>query len=336
MVGCTLFTKPAPCVQLDMHNWLFPSFPPFVLGPFAPPFSGSDGGKRWTSSPSSAWAPNHFHFSPAATIDVELYSLVLIASDIILSVAWHCLATKVFTRPEFRVRSLSPSVRFTLGVCFGAIRLWTLSYIQPLPIHRYMSQASFLVGMVLGLTALVFNDGPWRGIRSNPTHALNPDSMLNPAHLTKVTRLSLARNTIRRSLESGKTISIVLDGEGNLLFCQSGALILRHAALFRRANQSNAIVQLMCRAEQCQTGQRFFFGFWLGEPFSHFGVGKLNASHKAFVLELMLHLNQLEHGEFRWFQLPDAVAKQLSRRRIGGSSSDNSSDAGGGEGEVSA
>jgi hypothetical protein len=285
-----------------MQHWIVPSFHPFTLGPFS----------SSASYHHSAWFLKGTAMPP---IDVEMYNFVLFVCDILLTVVWHQLAKLFFNSPGFRIPFLSPSVRFSLGVLFGATRLWTLSFLQPMPYYRALSLASFAMGVILGLTALVFNDGPWRHMRPNSTSAFSRYSYFNPAHLALVTKQSLARATMRRSLEAGKSLSIVIDCEGELLYVQRGAMSMHVYGLFMWGSKT-AITRLMCREIECRSGPKRFFGFWRQSTFSHFGRVVWNAKQKRYLLELLVYLNKVPAGErvgLGWFQIPDSIAVLLDK-----------------------
>ena len=303
--------------------------PPFKLGPFAEePYHVT----AWAPPASLFWTQELF-------VDVEVYSLILLACDLLLTLAWHYATKYVVTRRQIRLRFLSPSVRFTFGVIFGAVRLWLISHLRPTPLYYFLSRLCFFVYLMLGLSALVFDDGPWRNVRPNARSALNRDSILNPyGALNKallssvsVTKLTLARPAVRRSLESGKTVTIVLDANGSLLYARRGSLDVRDAIQMRRGNR--CIIELVSRKEQCRSGTRDFFGFIHGAPFEHFGVRRMTQAQKRSLLELLLSLNEcssssmltnhaqaemlpLSRPNVKWFQIPKVVARAIKDKEL--------------------
>jgi hypothetical protein len=320
MVGCTLFTLPPPCKNGVESLWWLPSLRPFHLGPFSQePYH------------TTAWAsPSSLFWSPDIPVDVEVYSIVLLACDLLLTLAWHFATKYVVTRRQFRIRYLSPSVRFTGGVIFGAARLYAISHLRPTALYLFLARLCFFVYLFLGLSALVFDDGPWRNVRPNAKSALNRDSILNPyATLNKalatsvsVTKLTLARPAVRRSLESGKTVSIVLDANGSLLYARRGPLEIRDAVSMRR--DSRCIIELVARREVCKSGNRDFFGFIRGAPFEKLGMKGMTVAQKQSLLELLISLNDCASlikrnaetlaflkPDVRWFQVPNPVAKAI-------------------------
>lgn len=302
-----------------------PSLRPFKLGPFS-----SDEPYHET-----AWAtPASLFWLREPLVDVQVYSLILLSCDLLLTLAWHYATKYVWTRRQFRLRFLSPSVRFTFGVLFGAIRLFLISHLQPTALYFFLARLCFFVYLMLGLSALVFDDGPWRNVRPNARSALNRDSILNPygalnkaiTSSVSVTKLSLARPAVRRSLESGKTVTIVLDASGSLLYARRGRLEIRDAIQMRRGGR--CIIELVARKEQCRSGMKDFFGYVFGAPFENFGIRRLTSPQKQSLLELMLSLNECSNGtpskqsirndftslnrpHVKWFQVPKPVAKAL-------------------------
>lgn len=303
MVGCTIFTLPPSCgelfgsVESGDRFWWVPSSRPFTLGPFSAAAS-------WVSE--SSWAIGSRGggggvYESLLSIDQE-YSVVMLACDVFMTLAWHFTTKHVVGRRggQFRLKYLSPSVRFTLGVLFGALRLWGIAHLHPTPLYSFLSRFCFFVYLILGLSALVFDDGPWRGVRPNAKSALDSDSLLNPyatinkALNTSVTKLTLARPAVRRSLESGGIVTIVLDSHGSLIFACRGTLDIREASKMRKANNVRCVIELVARKEVCKSGEKFFFGFVHGAPFLKFGKRSLTLSQQQTLLELMINLNELK------------------------------------------
>jgi len=317
MVGCTIFTLPPPCINGGEKLWWLPSIRPFRLGPF----SEEPHHRAAWASPAAAFQ------SLDSSVDVaSVYSIILLACDLLLNLAWHYATKYVLTRRQFRLKFLSPSVRFTFGVIFGLARLWAISYLRPTALYFFLARLCFVVYLLLGLSALVFDDGPWRNVRPNARSVLNRDSILNPyGTLNKainssvsVTKLTLARPAVRRSLEAGKTVTIVLDANGSLLYAKRGSLDIRDAYTMRK--DSRCVIELVARQEQCKSGARHFFGFINGAPFESFGIQRMTDAQKKSLLELMLSLNECSslvprpqtHAVYyrpappnvKWFQVP--------------------------------
>lgn len=255
-------------------------------------------------------------------VDVEAYSLVLLVCDLVLSAAWHVCTKHVVVaeqeRSQIRLRHLSPSVRFTFGVLFGLARLWAIAHLQPTPLYFFLARLCFLGYLVLGLAALVFNDGPWRNVRPNDLATLNRDSILNPyATINKalsLTKLQLVKPALRSALVSGDVVSIVLDVNGSLLYAKRGSLEVKQLESMMITNSSlqRCLFELYARKVDKKSRKLwsrspfavstsgdddsdFVFGFLPDAPFSR-GLNqlhRLSKKQKASLVELFTSLNRL-------------------------------------------
>jgi len=165
----------------------------------------------------------------------------------------------------------------------------------------------------------------------NRESILNPYGTLNKAlnSSVSVTKLTLARPAVRRSLESGKTVTIVLDSNGSLLYARRGRLEIRDAIQMRKGGR--CIIELVARKEQCRSGTRDFFGYIQGAPFEKFAVRRMTQPQKQSLLELLLSLNEcnnlgsnhnridlvsLTKPHVKWFQVPRGIAVAMKDREL--------------------
>jgi hypothetical protein len=301
MVGCSLFTRPLPgCGDiLTPLSWLPLSLTdltdlalPFTLGPFA------------SSTPSFAapWMDPGLDKGPMVKgpmviFDMHVYSITLLCCDLLLTLAFHHVTQVLFSKSRpLRVKFLSPSARMTFGMLFGVARLWALSYLNIVPLYAFMAKLSFVIGLVLGWAALVFDDGPWRSLRPNNRAALARDSILNPCATVRLalakapTKMKLAQRTVRRKLEQGGVVSIVLDEQGSLLYAASGPFDVRKAVELQDGRRA---VELLGRSAKCTSGARMFFGYKFHAPFERRAARPLSPEQRKALLELMNGLNAL-------------------------------------------
>lgn len=238
-----------------------------------------------------------------------VYSLVLLACDALLTVAWHVATRKLISRsnPAYRIRSLSPSVRFSIGFLFGVARLWVISHISPTPLYYLISRSSFALGLALGLAALVFDDGPWRSLRPHNHSAVDHKSPLNPMRLLKPDFIADARpgkwrvSGLRRRLEAhpGRPVSLLLDGRGDIVLTESGRIQVRIAADLLQNAPERRLVELVASVSRCRSGNKTivrwrppFAGVVRGSLFDR----RLNVGQRAALCELLCELNEVGSG----------------------------------------
>mmetsp|Transcript_13863 Transcript_13863/g.30146 ORF Transcript_13863/g.30146 Transcript_13863/m.30146 type:complete len:591 (-) Transcript_13863:2143-3915(-) len=123
------------------------------------------------------WGPP---IGKSSDIDWELYSVVLICCDTILTMGWHMIAGSVLR--AVRVKWMSPTFRVSLGYIFGSVRLSMVIYFfraRPDAAYTYLHSISFLLHFSLVLVALLFGDGPWGHLRPNRVGVFEQDNMFN-------------------------------------------------------------------------------------------------------------------------------------------------------------
>jgi len=226
-----------------------------------------------------------------------MYSLTLLACDVLLTLAWHYVTQVLFSKNKpLRVKFLSPSARMTLGMLFGVGRLWALSYLNILPLVHAMAKVTFVIGFALGWAALVFDDGPWSSLRPNSHAALARDSILNPLTTFRLalaaapTKMKLAQRIVRRKIEAGGVVSIVLDANGALLYAASGPFDVRRAVDLCEGQRA---IELVGRRAPCLSGERMFFGYRHHAPFDKRVAKRLTAEQRRALMEMMVSLNML-------------------------------------------
>jgi len=132
----------------------------------------------------------------SSQLDWELYSVVLICADVLLTLIWHYMAAT--TLAQVRVKWMSPTFRVSIGYMFGTFRLSIIIYFfraEPYAAYTHLHILSFILHCTFGLVALLFGDGPWANLRPNKfgllerNHQLNPYAMLRSFFKTSRSRL---------------------------------------------------------------------------------------------------------------------------------------------------
>ncbi|GBG26201.1 Hypothetical Protein FCC1311_024222 [Hondaea fermentalgiana] len=151
----------------------------------------------------------------SSELDWELYSVVLICCDVLLTLIWHYMAAT--TLAQVRVKWMSPTFRVSIGYMFGTFRLSIVRFrpmcgrvgekeemqkgseqltkilaralavtqiiyffrAEPYAAYTHLHILSFILHCSFGLVALLFGDGPWGHLRPNNFGQLDRDHQLN-------------------------------------------------------------------------------------------------------------------------------------------------------------
>lgn len=278
------------------------NFRAFTNGPFSdpttPPLTFRKDGYMWGP-------PIKHHFISknwVEIVDVQSYSIMLIVCDVLLISLWHYSTTRLISSSNslFRLKRISPSVRFSIGLLFGVIRLWTIGHLFPSPLYSLMARFCFVLALIFALSALVFDDGPWKALRSNSLSIGDEDSILNPMKVLKgmdeIIPISQKWETriLKKKLESGKSLCILLDGMGEIILSEySKSMQVRIVLTLLEYHPDRRIVEIVMKRVECKSGWKNFYGYRHYFNPKYFSYKPLRISQKKMLIELLSSLNAI-------------------------------------------
>ena len=99
-------------------------------------------------------------------VDMSVYMVSLILCDILLGLAWFGMGSRLLT--QVRIRFLSPSLRLSIALLYGTMRISLVRWAFWDTPYYYLSWGAFLVHLALAVLAMLFDRGPlkpWKSTR---------------------------------------------------------------------------------------------------------------------------------------------------------------------------